>query len=59
MKISIGFDKYMIHDKPEIIKSCDSGIIIIHFWGISINILRGWYAEQYKKEKDKLNAEKP
>ena len=56
MKISIGFDKYMIHDKPEIIKSCDSGIIIIHFFGITINILRGWYAEQAKKEIKKLDS---
>lgn len=54
MKISIGFDKYAIRDKPEIIKSDDSGIIIIHFWGVTINILRGWYAEQYKKEKEKI-----
>jgi len=54
MKITIGFDKYMIHDKPEIIKSDDGGIIIIHFWGISIDILRGWYAEQAKKEKEKI-----
>ena len=55
MKISIGFDKYAIHDKPEIIKSGDSGIIIIHFFGINIDILRGWYVEQYKKEMKKLN----
>ena len=58
MKITIGFDKYMIHDKPEIIKSDDGGIIIIHFWGISIDILRGWYAEQYKREIKKLDANK-
>ena len=45
MKVSIGFDKYMLHDKPEIIKSCDGGIIIIYFWGIVINILKGEYAK--------------
>jgi len=58
MKISIGFDKYAIHDKPEIIKSGDSGIIIIHLWGLNIDILRGWYAEQYKREIKKLDANK-
>ena len=59
MKITVGFDKYMIHDRSEIIKSVDGGIIIIHFWGVTITILRGWYAKQYKKEKDKLNANQP
>ena len=58
MKITIGFDKYAIHDKPEIIKSCDGGIIIIHFWGVTINILRGWYVKKYKEEMEKMNKGK-
>ena len=51
MKVTLGFDKYAMRDKPEIIRSDDGGIIIIHFLCIFITILRGWYAEQYEKEK--------
>jgi len=59
MKITIGFDKYAIHNKPEMIKSCDGDIIIIHFWGITVDILRGWYLEKYKEAMKKLNANQP
>jgi len=43
MKITIGYDKYMEKSLIECFSSDDRGIIIIHFLGISITILRKKY----------------
>jgi len=42
MKITVGFDKYAIYDRPVIINSWYNGIVIIRFCGVSINILKDY-----------------